>query len=102
MGSIKVFANKIREGDRDMLSDLIGYTLMIGLGALFLGSLAVKVSHASERDKVGRAMVEAYKAKHNCVLVARPVQNQPQLVKCDNGQTTEHLLRKKVVGNAWQ
>ena len=87
---------------RDRRADLVGWTLMILLGVVFLGCLAYKVNHAYERDKVGQAMLNAYKTQHNCVLVARPVQNQPQLVRCDNGQTTEHVLRKKVVGNTWQ
>lgn len=102
MGLINAYVARLRDGDRDRLSDLVGWTLMIALGVAFVACLVVKVAHAIERDKAGLAMVQAYKIKHACVQVARPVQNQPQLVRCNNGQTTEHLLRKKVVGNAWQ
>lgn len=101
MGLINAFLLKMR-GDRARLSDLLGWTLMIALGLTFLVCLVVKVRHAVERHKAGLAMVEVYKIKHVCVLMARPVQSLPQLVQCDNGQATEHMLRKKVVGKAWK
>lgn len=101
MKMLNALREKIVGRDRDALSDLVGWILMITLGSIFLAALAYKVNHALERDKVGNAMLEAYKVKHHCVLVSRPVQNQPQLVRCDNGETTEHQLRKKVIGNTW-
>ena len=92
----------LMHGDKNARADAIGWTLMLVLGGAFLAILALKVMHASERDKVGKAMLDSYKVTHQCVLVARPSQNQPQRVKCDNGETTEHLLRKKAIGNTWQ
>ena len=99
MSAVRFFGRNLR--DRDELADVIGWALMLGLGIAFLASLAYKVNHARERDIVGQAMLNAYMVQHKCVLAARPVQNQPQMVRCDNGQTTEHQLRKKVVGGAW-
>lgn len=99
---MKLFQKNLVNGDRNSLSDAIGWVLMLVLGGAFFIILTLKVLHASERDEIGRAMVDSYKLAHQCVLVARPVHNQPQRIKCDNGETTEHLLRKKVIGNSWQ
>lgn len=86
---------------RHKRADLLGWGMMTVLGVTFLGVLAYKVNHASERDKVGNAILETYMVQHRCVRLERPVQNKPQMIKCADGETTEYLLRKKVIGDAW-
>lgn len=83
-------------------ADVIGWTLMCVLGIALVAILTYKVRHASERHEVGQAMMRDYLVQHQCVRLSRPVQNQPQVIRCANGETTEHLLRKKVIGDSWK
>jgi hypothetical protein len=83
-------------------ADVIGWSMMVVLGLALAGVMAYKVNHARERQLVGQSLMNAYMAQHQCVRLARPQQNQPQLIRCSDGETTEHLLRKKVIGDSWK
>ena len=87
---------------QDRRADLIGWSTLILLGSALVGTMVHKVNHAKERELVGQSMMSAYMVKHQCERLARPVQNQPQLIRCAEGETTEHVLRKKVVGDSWK
>jgi len=86
----------------DRRADAIGWTLMCILGLALIAIFADKVRHAGERQEASEAMMHVYLVQHRCVRLARPAQNQPQLIRCAEGEMTEHMLRKKVVGDSWK